>query len=350
MNSGECKLAQSNPTVVAVIPTLGKNLKRLQCAIESIKLHSTYSNLKIVVVDNSPDGTLSDFDLADEVIWTGINLGWVGSLEYIRNLYDFEYYWTVQDDMTMLNDVLGILLIELLNEPELGVVSPVLIRNGVIPARTRGGIFTDEKNIKWINIPEKDIEPEFFVQDYDLCFVSGSGALWRKSALNDISGFDLNLYPLVHVDVDTCLRLRERNWQLKLLSNAHITHEIRGSTSEILGNTLHYINEDLVRNKFLIKEATKRYSTNELDKDFLYTISKKSSYLFLDISRNAQLVIKRLEDEKSALEKEFLTAQEVNKRYEIINNEIVNSKSWKITKPLRIFSNYIKKLDKLKIN
>jgi len=342
VTSGEYMLVQSNPRVVAVIPSLGKNLNRLNLAIESIKIHTSYPNLKIVVVDNSPEGILSNLNSVDEVIWTGINLGNIGALEFVRKSYDFEYLWTVQDDMTILNDVLGILLNELSQNSKVGVASPVLIRNGVIPAFTRGGIFTNRENIKWTNIPEKDVKPELFFSNSDLCFVAGSGALWRKKALDDISGFDLEMYPLMHGDVDTCFRLQQRNWNLSLLTNAHITHEINGSTVKILGHTLGEINEDVIRSKFLNREKSKKYYTNELDKEFLFALSKKSSHLFIEISSKAQEQIERLEDEKNALEKVYFTSLELIKEYQILNNSLVNSNSWKITKPLRKIVTYFK--------
>jgi GT2 family glycosyltransferase len=339
---GEYILAQSNPRVVAVIPSLGKNLSRLNLAIESIKIHTSYPNLKIIVVDNSAKGTLSNLNSVDEVIWTGINLGNVGALEFVRKSYDFEYLWSVQDDMTILNDVLGILLNELSQNSKVGVASPVLIQNGVIPAFTRGGIFTDRENIKWTNVPEKDIKPELFFTNSDLCFVAGSGALWRKEALDDISGFDLEMYPLMHGDVDTCFRLKQRNWNLSLLTNAHITHEINGSTVKILGQTLGEINENIIKSKFLNRDKPKKSYINELNKEFLFALSKKSSHLFLEISSKAQEQIERLEDEKNAIEKDYFTSLEIIKEYQILNNSLINSNSWKITKPLRKIGTYFK--------
>lgn len=337
------------PRVIAVIPSLGKNLNRLSAAIESLRKHSHFPNLKIILIDNSQDGALLDSNLVDEVIWTGLNLGWVGSLEYVRRYYEFDFLWTIQDDMTILNDVLGLLLKEFDKDSKLGVASPVLIRDGLIPARTRGGIFTDNEEVRWINIPEKDVSPELFKQDYELCFVSGSGALWSKKALDDVSGFDLSLYPLVHVDVDTCLRLIKNQWRLKLIVNAHVTHEIRGSTTEILGNSLHFINEDIIRKKFLENKSIKNIIESRMDKDFLFALSRKSSFVFLDVARNAQQIIKNLEHEKSNLEheksnleKEFQLSLEINKRYERENRNLVNSKSWRLTKPLRNFRKYFR--------
>ncbi len=346
MTIGEHILVHLTPRVVAVIPSLGRNRKRLNLTVESIKRFTTYPNLKIVVVDNSAEGLLSNLNTVDEVIWTGINLGNVGALEFVRKLNDFDYLWTVQDDMTILNDVLGILLDELSRNSNVGVASPVLIRNGVIPAFTRGGIFTDKENIKWTNIPENDVKPELLVINSDLCFVAGSGALWRKQALDDISGFDLDLYPLMHGDVDSCFRLQQHNWKLSLVTNAHITHEINGSTPKILGQTLSSMNEKIIREKFLGKENAKKYYTNELDKDILFPISKKSSHLILEISLKSQEEIAHLEEKKNYLEKEFLRCIEIIKENQLVINSLINSNSWKITKPLRAFRTYFRNRQK----
>ena len=118
-----------------------------------------------------------------------------------------------------------------------------------------------------------------------------------------------------------------------------------------MGNSLHYINEDIIREKFLENKPTKNVIKNRIDNNFLFAVSKKSTYIFLDVARNAQQIIKNLEHEKSNLEheksnleKEFQLSLEINKRYEIENNNLVKSKSWKLTKPLRIVAQVIKRI------
>lgn len=328
------------PKVVAVIPTLGNNESRLTALVDSIKKYSGAYNLKIVLVDNSVNGILSKLDSVDEVIWTGINLGWVGSIEYVRRRQEFDYLWTVQDDMTLLNDVLGILLKEFSGNSSLGVASPVMVRDGLIPARTRGGIFINEEKLEWINIPDVDIDPKNFEQDVELCFVSGSGALWSRQALEEISGFDLALYPLGLVDVDTCFRLRALNWKLRLLPAAQITHEGSGSTPSMLGVTLRSINEEIMKNKRLGSENAKVNYKNDLEYDFLFAIAKKSSFLFLNASNHAKSVFRDLDSQMVELHEQIAELHQQIMKSESKLHNVYNSRTWRITSLFRFLAKF----------
>jgi GT2 family glycosyltransferase len=299
------RLIINDSKVVVVIPTLGKNHLRLASAVRSIRKFSTHKNIFVLVVDNSYEANLKIWEGVDEIFAPGVNLGWVGSLEYVRRKYDFDYLWSFQDDMAILNDVLSFLIADLNEDKTLGVSSPVLLRNGLIPARTRGGKFTDESRTSWENIPEIDVSPNQFSQKPDLCFVASSGALWRKSSLDDISGFNLNLYPLMHVDVDTCLRLISKQWNLRINQYAHIHHEINGSTKKILSYTLEHLNRQIVQKHLLGQDPEIVPVTSTLDADFLFEITRKSSYLFLEVADVASRRIKQLENSNTILRIEF---------------------------------------------
>ena len=321
------------PRVIAVIPTLGRNPESLILAIDSIRKYNKYTNMTLIVVDNRAE---SDFELGikvSEIVHTGINLGWVGALEYVRRYYDFDYLWSFQDDMTLLNDVLTILIKEMENNRSLGVVSPVALRDGLIPARSRGGRLVEGSLTEWENIPTSDIHPLQFPRDQDLCFVASSGALWRKSALDDISGFDLDLYPLVHGDVDTCMRLSAKNWSMRIIPSAHINHQVNGSTEQVLGRTLDLLNKAIITSKNHKVSKKVEPLKKELGYEFLYEISKKSSFLYLDVAASASKTIKDLE-----LKNELLIHE---------NLKILNSRRWILTQPLKASKRFLQKLRKL---
>lgn len=274
-------------------------------AVRSIRNFTTHKNIYVLVIDNSQEANLKIWEGVDEIFAPGVNLGWVGSLEYVRRKYDFDYLWSFQDDMTILNDVLSFLVTDLSNDKTLGVSSPVLLRNGLIPAKTRGGKFTDLSKTSWENIPEVDISPNQFTQNPDLCFVASSGALWRKSSLDNISGFNLSLYPLMHVDVDTCLRLISKDWNLRINQYAHVHHEINGSTKKILSYTLEHLNRQIVQKNLLSQSPEIATVTSTLDADFLFEITRKSTYLFLELADVASRRIKQLENNNTILRIEF---------------------------------------------
>jgi len=334
------------PKVITVIATLGENKEILISAINSIWKFSNYKNMTLIVVDNSIEGNLQLDVEVSEIIHPGINLGWVGALEFVRRNYDFDYLWTFQDDMTALNDVLTILVQEMESDRSLGVVSPVALINGLIPARSRGGILSGTSWTEWEHIPEIDTSPSDFIDYPNLCYVASSGALWRKRSLDEISGFDLNFYPAIYVDFDTCFRFISKKWGLKIIPSAHVSHHRNGSLNSILANTLYHLNGSLFRSKNIDAAPAIHKPVNILDLEFLYLISKKASFLFLHIAKASQNEINRLRDEK----KELIETLEMEKQAKTLLNSqfeaLIGSRSWHLTKPFRIILKSILRLNK----
>jgi len=328
-------LLNQEPSVVAVVPTLGTNIPRLNAAIRSIRQHSDTSSPRIVLVNNSPNRELPGAEPVDEILFPGMNLGWVGSIELIRRTFCCDYLWTIQDDMELLNDTATILLQRLEDDPSLAVASPVLIRNGLIPARTRGGVLSNHHAIEWHNIPESDIEPEALGDRTDLCFVAGSGAIWRMKALEEVGGFNLDLYPLVHVDVDICLRLLQAGWRIALERNAHISHEIGGSTSSMLRDFLNDFNAEKVRQSVRSATGDPKDKFRTLPTDPRTVIAQNSTYFFIHFSAWANT---RYDEANRAVEtlKNRISELEVeNSAIRADLEFVVGSRSWRWTFMLR---------------
>lgn len=275
----------SHHEVLAVIPTLGTDLDRLNAVIRSVREHSNRQDYYLVVVDNSKLGNLDGIQGVDEIVRSGINLGWVGSLEVVRRSYQFKYLWTLQDDMLILNDVLKILKRDLDLNPTRGVSSPVTINNGMIPSFSMGAVMEDSESLKWSSIPKVPTKPAEVEIPTNLCSVYGSGALWRGEALAAAGGFGLHLFPVVHVDVDMCLSLVREGWTLMILSDAHVDHARRGSTNTLLWDALYIINTELIREKLNGTTIETQAAKLEIDKDIIFEIAAKSTHLIFDVSR-----------------------------------------------------------------
>ena len=270
--------------VVAVVPTLGKNQSRLTATIDSIKRNTTHENLQIVVVKNS-DANLSYLDdKVDTILSFGVNLGNVGSLEYVRRHYSCEYLWILQDDMVILNNNLEALISSFVVNPKLAVASPIVSRFGTVPARSRAGVFTNIEKTRWENYPFTDIAVEDVDLSYDFCFVAGSGALFRTEALSAVGGFDLNLYPLMHVDVDICIRLLRAGWQICLNPEALIDHQVSGSRNARLSKAVLQRNTQYLHDRLETDFTEHVESYTPLDEDILFAIARRSSQLFLEVS------------------------------------------------------------------
>ena len=297
--------------MLAVISSLAKDIGRLNETILSLRKNSNTNQFKILVVNNSELPEITGLVPVDHLYSPGVNLGYVGALEFARRSYESDYVWAIQDDMTLENDVLAILINSMLRSPRLSVASPVLVRGGVVPARTRAGIFTNPQRTQWENYPPVDTPPEDLPLDINYSFVSGSGALFRSKALSEIEGFNLDLYPLMHVDVDVCARLIAKGWEITLEPSARIHHQVNGSTPKLLATTLDKRNRGVVEQYLSGREIQVDLNRfDPIDTDLLFYIARRASFLFLEVSSAAESQIE---------ESEFKL------------RTILNSTSWKVT-------------------
>lgn len=291
--------------VLAVLPTLGRDIGRLNDAIESLRTHSSVDAFEILVVNNSGLPTIPGLAPVDHVYSPGVNLGYVGALEVARRRYPCDFLWSIQDDMTLKNDVLTAIVTVMNGAPRLAVASPVLIRDGVIPARTRGGVFTDPQRTRWEHYPPVDMAPAELPLDADYSFVAGSGALFRSAALTDISGFNLDLYPLLYVDVDVCTRLLANGWELCLEPTAHISHQIQGSTPGVLNRTLGKRNRVVVEQQLVGRDVDSSLDFDPIDTGVLFDVARRASFLFLEVSREAESQLQEVEAQLRGVESQL---------------------------------------------
>lgn len=335
--------------ILAVISTLAKDVERLNEAIESLNANSSSHEFEILVVNNSEQFEIAGLSPVDHIISPGINLGYVGGLELARRTFDSDFLWSIQDDMTVDNDVLGLLLSEMEKSPRLAVCSPVLVRSGLVPARTRAGIFTNAQETRWENYPIADLPADEIPNDVKYSFVSGSGALFRNSALEEIGGFNLDLYPLMHVDVDVCARFISMGWQISLVTEAHIRHRIQGSTPGILAKALDRRNRSVVEQQLEGSPKDDYLQSDQIDPGIIFAVARRASFLFLEVSREANSQLEAKEGRISELESQLRGAQrglqetlaeldEIRLALETVqskNHKIQESWSWTITAPLR---------------
>jgi len=328
--------------ILAVIATLAKDRVRLNESIESLRSQSGRHPFQVLVVNNSGESQIDGLAPVDYVVSPGINLGYVGALELARRAHQSDFLWSIQDDMTLQNGVLDILVSKMEKSPRLAVCSPVLVRNGLVPARTRAGVFTNSDRTSWENHPVVDTKLEDFPSDVDYSFVSGSGALFRTTALEEIGGFNLDLYPLMHVDVDVCGRLLSTGWQIALAPEAHINHVIQGSTPRVLGVTLDKRNRPIVQQRLAggLPESTGLF--NPVDTDIIFSVARRASFLFLEVGgeantqlKDAGFLVDALQSKVNETESQLLGVCSRLEAAESQIREIKRSTSWRASAPIR---------------
>lgn len=340
-------------TVVAVVPTLAHDIPRLEASLASVREHSRHPGLSVVVVNNSGEPLEHPLSHAERVVTPGFNLGYVGSLEYVRRTFPADFLWSVQDDMTLSNDVLGHLLGVMHDDPRLATASPVLVRDGIVPKHTRAGIFADAARTKWTNYPFEDTAAEDIDTTLDWCFVSGSGALYRTTALEDIGGWDLDLYPLTNVDVDVSLRLLRHGHRLALVPAARITHEVRGSTTKMLAHVLYRRHTPIVQAKLerdFAEPPALPAPEPPVPDDIRDAVARRASHLFIEVAREADTRIVSFNAQIADLRSQRLALTRENKELrrqgESLRRDLDrmrNSLSWRVTAPVRRVVGLVKK-------
>jgi GT2 family glycosyltransferase len=325
--------------VLAVVPTLAKNIPRLNNAISSIREKTTEPDLEVVVVLNSNEEVSAKILGADRILYPGLNLGYVGAIEWVRETSKAEYLWVVQDDMTLLNDVLSFLLLDMERDENLAINSPLLVRNGVVPAKSRGGVFTDNTRTKWENVPYIDTKIHDWVTIPGLSFVSGSGALFRFNALQAVGGFDVSLFPLMHVDVEISFRLLQAGYRINLCHEAHIEHDVQGSTPRTLAILLDEINRKTVIQKMIQSDEVQFSINATVSPKIIALIASKASQLIIHLSQVADT----LRNERDTLRNERDTLRNERDTLRNERDSMISSNSWRITQPLRSFKTWVSK-------
>jgi GT2 family glycosyltransferase len=226
----------AQPDVVAVIPTLGANLARLQQCIASLMSSDTQRRLAIVVVWNDPRQPVPNFESVT-VLEPGMNLGFPGALNHARRWINSEFLWVMQDDVRVTPTCLEHLLSRISAPDEPAMVAPVYLDgDGLIPADWRGGIFGAGGELE--KFPRISSAPENFDRSQRLDWVVSSGALTRLAPWDQIGGWDADFFPLNWSDIDFGYRLTRAGYITALEPDAHIEHDRRGSTPGLLGRYL----------------------------------------------------------------------------------------------------------------
>lgn len=211
-------------------------------------------NLEIIVVDNSPG---KPFELKEKnniisIIRPGRNTGFSGGNNLgiklaLKNGAD--YMLLINDDTTILSDMIKNLKVILESDEKIGVVSPkIYFAKGHEFQKDRyskdelgnvlwfAGGKTDWDNAKSVHrgIDEVDKGQYDVIEKID--FATGCCMMIRREVLEKVGGFDEN-YFLYYEDDDLCLRIKNAGYQIFYVPSAVMFHE--NASSSGAGSTLH---------------------------------------------------------------------------------------------------------------
>lgn len=312
-----------SPRVAVCLPTLGRDVDGLDRCVRSLADQVRGEELEIFLIDNSMYG-IPQLAGVTHHLHFGVNMGFVGAMELVRNSTKAEFLWAIQDDTEALDGCLGALLEQMESSRELGALTPIVDRGNGFVSDHRGGfrVAKPAPASPWDLWPSDPIWIQDVPVDLNLGFVFSSGTLYRQRALEEIGGFRQELYPLTHVDVDTGLRLTACGWSSSVCSQARIHHSKSGSTTHALFRVTSRLNLPLIKG-----DAQRETPKVHLDLNEWRPLVERMSHLFYLVAMEYE---QDLVNQRAAAQREIDTYRK--------------SLSWRLTAPARALSRFGRKL------
>ncbi len=221
------------PAVTLVIPT-GGNMTCLAPCLKSVLEQSTYSNLHLLVTDNSDETAVADHCRAlgrldprlryrrfrvEPFNYSAINNSAV-------SVVDTPYIVLLNDDITVITPDWVEAMLEHAQRPEVGVVGAKLL----YPDRSlqhAGVILGPRENCDhaFRNLSEEDggyFEFPRLIRNWSA--VTFACAMMRRSVFDEVGGLDAQNLAVAFNDVDMCLRIRERGYWVVYTPFAELFH------------------------------------------------------------------------------------------------------------------------------
>ena len=224
------------PHVSVLIPTRN-NADELFLCLESLhNLKYPKDRMELLVFDNGstdtiPERLLELYDRFRMEGWARLalerstrNLGaFGGRAEALRRALhpDVEFILSLDDDVELEPDALNLLL-EAMADPRVGVVGARIVYDESPDEVASGAGYLN----RWLGT-YYELAP---VSRTACDFVTSCGSLIRRATLEAVGGFDGD-YFTSHGDVDICLRIRARGYEVLYEPSAVIRHKVaRGGT------------------------------------------------------------------------------------------------------------------------
>jgi len=250
-------LATNVPTVEIIVLNWNGREDTLACLDSLMRLE--YPSFQVTVVDNgstdgSPDAVRRAFPQVD-VLETGANLGYAGGNN--RGLEralarGAPYILLLNNDTTVVPDMLTHLVSALEAEPTVGVAGPTIYyadRPEVI--WTAGGAIDWRRgDTRMIGLDEPD-GGQFGTVPREVDFVSGCAMLLRREVPERVGLLDERFF-LYYEEVEWCVRARRAGFRIIHVPPARVWHRIRPQ-AQAESPTVHYY---MTRNRLLFLALT----------------------------------------------------------------------------------------------
>lgn len=225
----------SGPTVGIVVLNWHGARDTAACVASLQRL--TYQNVRTLVVDNASNPTdvqwlTEHLGSNVEVLRAPENLGYAGGnnlgMAHLRDGYRPDFYWILNNDVTVEPDSLSALVRYALAHPRAGAVGSTVLNASTGRVYCLGGgrlnlwtgfdRLTDAGKVRATANPPSRLD-----------YVAGAAMLLSRSALEATGGFDTE-YFLYSEEADLCERLRRTGFSLGYAPDSTVHHGVARST------------------------------------------------------------------------------------------------------------------------
>jgi GT2 family glycosyltransferase len=217
-----------------VIPTLAGDSALLAC-LRALQAQ-TFRNFEVIVVDNSTTSAVRQFGIEAQVIENGTNVGFGSAVNQGWRASQSPWIAAVNDDAEPSSQWLAELLGAGEGDPEIGMVASQ-VRLDHERLDSAGMLVALDGSSKQRGHGQPCA---LFDKAGDILLPSGSAALFRRSMLEDVGGFD-DAFFLYCEDTDLGLRARWRGWRAVYAPKAVVYHRYSHSAGRASALKAYYV-------------------------------------------------------------------------------------------------------------
>jgi GT2 family glycosyltransferase len=227
--------------VTVAIPTLAAD-ERLQQCLDSLA-RQTRRDFEVVIIDNSGKGLAARYgdsvpsDPAARVISNPRNVGFGAAINQAIAASRAPYLATLNDDAVVHPGWLATLVAALDGRPDAGMCASQVRLFGEGLLDSAGMLVARDGSSKQRGHGRP---PADFPVPEETLFPSGSAALYRRSMLDDIGGFDASFF-LYCEDTDLGLRARWAGWKCLYAPDAVVEHHYSHSAGRASPLKAYYV-------------------------------------------------------------------------------------------------------------
>ena len=217
--------------------------------LESLKNINAYSNLEVVLVDleQSSDSAKKYHGVYPELIYLPVNSnpGFAGANNIGRNQASGEMLFFLNNDTVVTANLLSTLVQVLLNNPEIGIVSPV-IRYHSEPEKIQFA-GAEEISLKTGRNYTHQQVPEGSETDWrSSAFIHGAAMMISASLFDQLGSFNES-YFLYYEEYDLAMKAKIAGKKLALATEAEVFHKASVSTGRNSPLRTYYMNRNRIQ-------------------------------------------------------------------------------------------------------